>query len=59
MLRIPIKAGRVECPLLGVVPIDRCQECDHLIRIDYTQASTAHRVVCIDRGRDDGDNLAW
>jgi hypothetical protein len=59
MRRIPIGAGRVECPLLGEVPLDRCQECDHLIRIDDTQGSTARHVVCIDRGRDDGDNLAW
>jgi hypothetical protein len=59
MRRIPIEAGRVVCPLLGEAPLDRCRECAHLIRIDYTRASTAHRVVCIDRGWDDGDNLAW
>jgi len=59
MRRIPIVAGRVECPLLGEVPLDRCRECDHLIRIDCTRRSTAHGVVCVDRGWDDGDNLAW
>ena len=56
---IPIRAGRVACPLLGEVQVDRCRECDHLIRIDSATGATVHAVICVDRGKDDGDNLAW
>ena len=57
--QIPIRAGRVACPLLGEVDLDRCRECDHLIGIDSAAGTTAHAVTCADRGRDYGDNLAW
>jgi len=57
--RIPLEAGRVACPLLGVVELDRCLECDQLIRIDSAAGTTAPAVVCADRGKDFGDNLAW
>ena len=57
--RIPIRAGRVVCPLLGEVDVDRCRECDHLIRVDSAAGTTGRTVVCIDRGKDYGDNLAW
>ena len=57
--RIPIEAGRVACPLLGVVPLDRCLECDRLIRVESTQRPTACRVVCVDRGQDYGEAFSW
>ena len=56
---IPVDGGRVACPLLGEVELDRCLECDHLIRIDWAGGGTAHGVVCVYRGEDFGDNLAW
>ena len=57
--QIPIRAGRVACPVLGEVDLDRCRECDHLVRVDSAAGTTAHAVVCIDLGKDYGDNLAW
>ena len=57
--QIPVQAGRVACPLLGEVPVDRCRECDHLIQFEDAAGATAPTVTCIDRGRDYGDNLAW
>ena len=57
--QIPVLAGRVACPLLGDVQLDRCRECDHLIEIDSGAGTTPHAVICVDRGRDYGDNLAW
>jgi len=57
--QIPVRAGRVACPLLGEVPVDRCRECDHLIQFENAAGTTAPTVTCIDRGRDYGDNLAW
>jgi nucleotide-binding universal stress UspA family protein len=57
--QIPIRADRVACPLLGDVDLDRCRECDHLIRVESAAGTAERTVVCIDRGKDYGDNLAW
>ena len=56
---IPVEGGQVACPLLGEVELARCLECDHLIRIEWAGGSMAHGVVCVDRGEDFGDSLAW
>lgn len=57
--QIPMEAGRVQCPLLGDVQLERCLECDHLLRVDPARESTAGCVVCVDRGQDSGEHLAW
>jgi hypothetical protein len=43
VLRTPVHAGRVLCPLLGAVDIERCLECSRLVRLE---GSTRLDVVC-------------
>lgn len=54
---LPVQGGRVACPLLGEVELERCVECDQLIRVEWAAGTTAHGVLCGWSG--DADNLSW
>jgi len=58
---LPVVDNRVACPLLGGVELERCLECDHLIRLesDMPGSSTARHVICLHRGSDFGDDIPW
>lgn len=47
-LRTRVVIGRVDCPRVGLVDIDRCRECAYLLRLeDAVQAGRAEtHVVC-------------
>lgn len=42
-VRLPAQDGRVACPRLGEVPIERCLECSWLLRFE---ADEQGMVVC-------------
>jgi hypothetical protein len=59
--RQPVSADRVTCSRLGPVGLDRCRECDYLLRLERAGASdsaTAY-VVCRDRDLESEVDFAW
>jgi hypothetical protein len=46
--RIPVVHGRVACPHLGLVDLDRCRECSYLSCLEETDADghAAASVYC-------------
>jgi hypothetical protein len=59
--RIRVIDGRVVCPRVGTVDIDRCRECVYLLGLEdvvLTGTSVTH-VVCSAASVDSGLQSAW
>jgi hypothetical protein len=59
--RVRVIDGRVACWRIGSVNLDRCQECDYLLRVEE---ESAHRlghgyVVCADDAADAERDWVW
>jgi hypothetical protein len=60
-LQIRVIDGRVDCPRVGTVVLDRCRECAYLLRMEdeiLAGASETH-VVCSAATADFGLESAW
>lgn len=58
---VPIVDDRVACRLLGDVALERCRECDHLIRLEFSASglSAPSHVICGDTGSALEADLSW
>lgn len=58
---VPIVDDRVACRLLGDVALQRCRECDHLVRLEFSASglSAPSHVICRDAGSALESDLSW
>lgn len=59
--RIRVIGNRVACSRIGVVALERCRECDYLLRLDEVSEPRKPQkyVVCAEVAQDAETDFAW
>jgi hypothetical protein len=57
--RVPLIGGRVECWRVGLVDVDRCMECDYLLRLEIAGAPPSGSVICAGTHPESEIDFGW